>query len=342
MLCCIDTVMSITSPSALKAALARIAAAIDATSTIPVSVQLRGALEYGIATGDIPPGSKLPSVRKLAVSLGVSPVTVSNVFATLQERGQIEGRIGSGTFVTDRGIPCAIRSKQLAAFEQQIAELVAAGRELGLTAQDMAFRVTMAGNTAPRPLRILVLGTFHDATQAYAADLRPYLSEQDTAVPWTIDRTDGPPPHADLVFCPRTLSARAETLFPDTPQVSMIMIPNEATRIALAGLQPDAKVLLVSYFDDFLTVLKAGIARFAPHLGRVTAIPRSAPDLQTQLSDCEVVIYATGAEDLRHDLRADQTAIEYRHTPDSHAVRTQLLPALDNLRARAARKGETS
>jgi GntR family transcriptional regulator len=334
--------MSIISPSGLDAALARIAAAIDASSSIPVSVQLRGALEYGIATGDIPPGSRLPSVRKLAATLGLSPVTVSNVFATLQERGQIEGRIGSGTFVTDRGIPCAIRTRQLAAFEQQIAELVAAGRDLGLTAQDMAFRVAMAGNTVPRALRVLVLGTFRDATQAYVTDLRPYLPEQDTVIAWTIDRTDMPPPQADLVFCPRTLSAQAATLFPDIPQVGMIMIPNEATRIALAGLQPDARVLLVSYFDDFLTVLKAGIARFAPHLGQVTAIPRDAPDLAAQLRDCEVMIYATGAEYLCQDLHTDQIAIEYRHTPDAHAVRTQFLPALDILRARNAGKGEKS
>lgn len=339
---CIDTVVKMISPTGLDAALTRIAAAIDASSSIPVSVQLRGALEYGIATGDIPPCSRLPSVRKLATTLGLSPVTVSNVFATLQERGQIEGRIGSGTFVTDRGIPCADRARQLAAFEQQIAELVVTGRDLGLTAQDMAFRVAMASNAAPRVLRILVLGTFRDATQAYVADLRPYLPEQDTVIAWTIDRTDMPPPQADLVFCPRTLSAQATALFPDIPQVSMILIPNEATRVALAGLQPDARVLLVSYFDDFLTVLKAGIARFAPHLGRVTAIPRGAPDLGAQLGDCDVMIYATGAEYLRDDIGPDQAAIEYRHTPDAHAVRTQLLPVLDTLRARTDRKGETS
>jgi GntR family transcriptional regulator len=334
--------MSMNPSSSLDAALIRIAAAIDATLSIPVSVQLRGALEYGIATGDIPSGSRLPSVRKLAASIGVSPVTVSNVFAALQERGQIEGRTGSGTFVTDRGIPCAVRTRQLAAFEQQIAQLVAAGRDLGLSGQDIAFRVAMAGNIAPRALRILVLGTFHDATQAYAADLRPYLPEQDTVLTWTIDQTDAAPPQADLVFCPRTLSAQAAILFPDIPQVGMIMIPNEATRIALAGLQPDARVLLVSYFDDFLTVLKTGIARFAPHLGLVTALPRNAPDLSAQLRECDVVIYATGAEYLRQEIGPDQQAIEYRHTPDSHAVRTQLLPALDTLRARTPRKGEPS
>ncbi|TGN61841.1 GntR family transcriptional regulator [Paracoccus liaowanqingii] len=325
----------------LDAALQRIAQGIDATSSVPVSVQLRGALEYGIAAGDIPSGSRLPSVRKLAATLRLSPVTVSNVFAALQERGQIEGRIGSGTFVTDRGIPCATHTRQLAALERQIASLVAAGRELGLSAQDIAFRVTMAASAAPRSLRIVVLGTFRDATSAYARDLSPYLSPDDIVMPWTTDRQDDLPVRIDLVVCPRTIATQAAELFPSIPQVSMILIPNEATRVALAGIRPDARVLLVSYFDDFLSVLKAGVARFAPHLGRVTAAARNADDLDDLLRDCDVLIHATGAEYLQSELGPGQTVIEYRHTPDSHAVQTQLLPALETLRTAATIKGET-
>ncbi|WP_207303024.1 GntR family transcriptional regulator [Paracoccus sediminis] len=325
----------------MDAALLRIAHAIDPASSVPVSVQLRGALEYGIAAGDIPSGSRLPSVRKLAATLGLSPVTVSNVFASLQERGQIEGRIGSGTFVTDRGIPCAGRSRQMAALERQIAALVAAGRELGLTAQDIAFRVTMAASAPPRSLRVVVLGTFSDATAAYARDLAPYLSPDDIVIAWTIDQRDDLPARVDLVVSPRTLATQAAELFPGIPQVSMILIPNEATRVALAGIRPDARVLLVSYFDDFLSVLKAGVARFAPHLARVTAVARAADDLDRLLADCDVLIHATGADYLGSRLGAQQTAIEYRHTPDSHAVQTQLLPALDALRTAGAIKGET-
>lgn len=328
--------------SVLDAALSRIATAIDHSSSIPISVQLRGALEYGIATGDIPPGSRLPSVRKLASSLGLSPVTVSNVFAALQDRGQIEGRIGSGTFVTDRGLPCTIGAGRVAAFERQVADLIAAGRDLGLSAQDVAFRVTMAGNTPPRALRILVLGTFSNATSAYAADLKAYLRDRDTITCWTVDRPDPAPTDVDLVFCPRTLSRQAESLFPGIPQVSMILIPNEATRVALAGIPPDARVLVVSYFDDFLTVLKAGVARFAPHVQRVTAVPRGVADLDGLMAACDVMIHATGAEYLRDRLRPDQSGVEYRHTPDSHTVQTQLLPALDSLRMSVPTKGESS
>lgn len=318
-------------------ALARITAAIEPQSSVPLSVQLRGALEYGIATGDIPANTRLPSVRRLAASLKMSPVTISNVYAALQERGHVEGRVGSGTFVADRAPPTASQTNRLAAFERQIADLIQAGRELGLSRQDVAFRITMAPPAAVVPLRILVLGTFSEATQAYAADLVPYLPDSDSVTAVSIADL-GDLPVADLIVCPHTLTAKAEQLFPDTTVFGMTLIPNEKTRIALAGIEPEARVGVVSYFDDFLLTLKNGIERFAPHLGRVTAVPRNYDGLAELLGKVDVLIYATGAEYLRDKLRPDQTAIEYRHTPDSHALRSKLLPAIDSLRAETRKK----
>ena len=321
----------------LNPALARIAAAIEPQSSVPVSVQLRGALEYGIATGDIPANTRLPSVRRLAASLKLSPVTVSGVYAALQERGHVEGRVGSGTFVADRAPPPASQTQKLAGFERQIADLIKVGRELGLSRQDIAFRVSMAAPATVVPLRILVLGTFLEATQAYAADLLPYLPDTDNVSAASIADLDGAPdadlPDADLIVCPHTLTPEAARLFPGKPVLAMTLIPNEQTRIALAGIGPGARVGAVSYFDDFLPTLKSGIDRFAPHLGRVTAVPRNFAGLATLLEQADVLIYATGAEYLRDKLRPDQTAIEYRHTPDSHAVRSKLLPAIDGVRA---------
>lgn len=320
-------------------ALARIAAAVDPASSVNVSVQLRGALEYGIATGDIPANTRLPSVRRLAASLKLSPVTVSNVYAALQDRGHVEGRVGSGTFVTDRAPPPASQAQRLAAFERQIAELIQSGRDLGLSRQDIAFRIAMATSAPATPLRILVLGTFLEATKAYAEDLHALLDAADSVTAVSMREVEaGEHPDADLVFCPHTLTATATPLFPDVPVLGMTLIPNEATRIALAGIPPEAEVTAVSYFDDFLPTLKSGIDRFAPHLGRVTAVPRGDPALPDLVTRADVLIYATGAEYLREGLRSDQTAIEYRHTPDSHALRSELLPAIEAARSNISKK----
>ena len=46
-------------------------------------------------------GTRLPSTRELAADLGVSRNTVMNAFRQLLSEGYIEGRAGSGTYVTD-------------------------------------------------------------------------------------------------------------------------------------------------------------------------------------------------------------------------------------------------
>jgi len=74
---------------------------IDRTLAIPVGVQLRGQIEYGIAGGEILRGSRLPSVRELAQDLGVAHMTVVQVYKDLLALGLIVTYPGRGTFVTD-------------------------------------------------------------------------------------------------------------------------------------------------------------------------------------------------------------------------------------------------
>ena len=319
----------------------RIAEAIDRESSVPVSVQLRGALEYGIGSSDIPPGTRLPSVRSLARRLALSPVTVSNVYAVLAEAGLIEGRIGSGTFVAEGGLPPQ-EAERLRALEGAIDDLVRLGREAGLSPAELAYRVSTAP-AAPRPLRLLMLGTFHDATEAYADAIRPHLRPGDTIAARTTESLGaGPAPEADLVVAPRTIRATAQAQFPGIPVVGITLIPNEATRVALAAIPPEARVLAVSYFAEFLPIMRTGVARFAPHVTRLTAVARDYDRLAAHLAEADVLIHSTGADYLRRALRPDQTAIEYRHTPDGHAIDTELLPAIAACRGRLRNRKESA
>ena len=313
--------------------------AIDRTSSVPVSVQLRGALEYGIASGDISPGMRLPSVRRLASHLGASPVTVSNVYSALQDAGYLEGRVGSGTFVANGGISHQ-HAAALREVERRIAELVRLGHQAGLSQAELAYRVSSAPGRRGR-VRILMLGTFHDATEAYAADIRPHLDSGDEIVARTMEELASDRPEGiGLVVGPKTLRQEASALFGDLPFIGITLIPNEATRIALAAIPPRARVAVVSFFPEFLPAMRAGIVRFAPHVSRVSATVRDDPGLPDLLAVADVVIHSTGAEDLHSGLRADQRVIEYRHTPDSHAIETELLPAIDACRGRAPDEGK--
>jgi GntR family transcriptional repressor for pyruvate dehydrogenase complex len=63
--------------------------------------QIASQLQELILSGDLLPGDKLPSQRDLATRLGVSPVVVREATKILQERGLLESRVGSGTYVSE-------------------------------------------------------------------------------------------------------------------------------------------------------------------------------------------------------------------------------------------------
>jgi DNA-binding FadR family transcriptional regulator len=52
-----------------------------------------------ITSGDLPVGTRLPTVRELSRRLGVSPTTVSEAWRSLADVGAIETRGRSGTYV---------------------------------------------------------------------------------------------------------------------------------------------------------------------------------------------------------------------------------------------------
>ncbi|MBO9431942.1 GntR family transcriptional regulator [Sulfitobacter sp. R18_1] len=313
-------------------AMDRIVQAMDRSSSVSLSVQLRGALEFGIASGELPSDARLPSVRALAARMKISPVTVSNVYAALQSSGLVEGRVGSGTFVSGGGSRAHDgRFRQL---DQQIAELLSLAKSCGVSASELAVRISMASSASPRPLRILMVGNFIDATRAYADELRQHLPEGDEIDAAVLDEiAPNPPMDIDLIIAPKTLLSKTREILPNVEVLGLTLIPNEATRVALASIPPDAKTLAYSYFPGFVTIMKAGILRFAPHVTQLTMKVRDENGLSSAMREADVVIYATGADYLRGALRAEQTAFEYRHTPDVHAIRSEILPAIETCRA---------
>lgn len=57
-----------------------------------------------IAGGALAPGDRLPSVRRFAAAMGVSPSTVVEAYDRLEAEGVIRGRRGSGFYVTSAGL----------------------------------------------------------------------------------------------------------------------------------------------------------------------------------------------------------------------------------------------
>ncbi|MDD5156764.1 PLP-dependent aminotransferase family protein [Sulfurimonas sp.] len=73
---------------------------LDATSDIPLHLQLYKALKHNITT-DLSIGSKLPSIRKISQEYKISKNTVESAYAQLYAEGYIESRPKSGYYVAD-------------------------------------------------------------------------------------------------------------------------------------------------------------------------------------------------------------------------------------------------
>jgi DNA-binding transcriptional MocR family regulator len=73
---------------------------VDRTSTRPIYQQIVEQVKNCISEGRLPAGSRLPTVRTLAITLQVTRLTVQHAYAELQSEGWLEATVGRGTFVS--------------------------------------------------------------------------------------------------------------------------------------------------------------------------------------------------------------------------------------------------
>ncbi|MBV6418362.1 MAG: hypothetical protein CMLOHMNK_03181 [Steroidobacteraceae bacterium] len=74
---------------------------LDARNALTLQHQLRRKLVDAMESGALPPGSRLPSSRRLAEEIGVSRNTVALAYDSLLAEGYLSSRPRSGVYVTD-------------------------------------------------------------------------------------------------------------------------------------------------------------------------------------------------------------------------------------------------
>lgn len=102
----------------------------------PVYLQIKEQFRSMVLSGQYPPGSRIPSVRELAISAKVNPNTMQRAMAELEQEGLLVSSGTLGKFVTeDQSIVEAIRQKTIADIIQASAVRF---RELGLSMKEAA------------------------------------------------------------------------------------------------------------------------------------------------------------------------------------------------------------
>ena len=80
---------------------------VDPRSHVPIYLQIADAIRAAVAAAVYRAGEVLPSLRTMAVELGVNPNTVQRAYDELEREGLIHSQRGKGLFVSERAMESA-------------------------------------------------------------------------------------------------------------------------------------------------------------------------------------------------------------------------------------------
>ena len=115
-----------------------IAVNIEKGSAVPIYAQLSEQIRLLVRRGALVPGDSMPTVRSLAVELGINANTVARVYRDLQREGLLRLERGVGTFVAESDERRAVAEKDFQSITAKAAELIELGRNAGLRLGELA------------------------------------------------------------------------------------------------------------------------------------------------------------------------------------------------------------
>lgn len=124
---------------------------LDHHSGEPIYRQIIEQIKYGVASGQLSAGEKLPSIRELAALLKINPRTVVKVYEQLQDDGLVVKNHGQGVFISARpsARPRAARRKVLTEMAQR---LLAEASRLGADTDEVLDVINSVANRMETPV----------------------------------------------------------------------------------------------------------------------------------------------------------------------------------------------
>jgi DNA-binding transcriptional regulator YhcF (GntR family) len=105
---------------------------IDASSADPPYEQIRTQIAAQVASGEVAPGTKLPTVRALAESLGVAVNTVARAYRELEHSGVVTTARRAGTVVNGDRVDRAAKEAAAAYVEKMLSFGLGEGEAVAL------------------------------------------------------------------------------------------------------------------------------------------------------------------------------------------------------------------
>jgi GntR family transcriptional regulator len=111
---------------------------IDVESPVAVYRQIVDGLRASLVEGELRPGETLPSVRRLAIELGITFNTVALAYRELAEEGWLDLRHGRRVTVVERTARAGASRERMETFRRRLRELTAEMRAEGASAGAVA------------------------------------------------------------------------------------------------------------------------------------------------------------------------------------------------------------
>lgn len=109
---------------------------INLQSNVAVFAQIENEVRFAIASGELTPGDKLPTVRAVADQLNVNPNTVAKAYRDLEIMGLVYTRRGMGIFIRD-GVEGKCRTECYGEIVRKMHEVVAEAKAAGMKEADI-------------------------------------------------------------------------------------------------------------------------------------------------------------------------------------------------------------
>jgi len=98
--------------------------------------QVADQVKDAIASGELKPNDKLPSIREMSELLEISVITIKRAYLDLEKEGFTMTRAGLGTFVADVNREI-LRQEKLDEYRTELTGILETGRKFGVDAGDI-------------------------------------------------------------------------------------------------------------------------------------------------------------------------------------------------------------
>lgn len=107
---------------------------IDDYSDIPIYMQIRNQIVMGISSGELKAGEHLPTVRALALEIGINTMTVSKTYQMLKNEGYIMTDRKNGARVREQIAQSGVISEEN---KNELRRIVSEARLSGVAKKDI-------------------------------------------------------------------------------------------------------------------------------------------------------------------------------------------------------------